>query len=142
MQDGNGTTIVYIDFSKVFGSSLSNEAELISGIVQGSGIGPLMFLVYINELVQSLEEHDINLKVKLFADDVKMYVKLLDNHDLEKLRGALNSLVKWSDTWQLTISIEKCYVLNIESTQNYAYLYISNDTSCRSGQRSRRYSES
>ena len=54
---------------------MSNEAELISGIVQGSGIGPLMFLVYINELVQILEEHDI--KVKLFADDVKTYVKLL-----------------------------------------------------------------
>jgi len=46
----------------------------------------------INELVQILEEYDI--KVKLLADDVK----LLDNHDLEKLQGAFNSLVKWSDT--------------------------------------------
>jgi len=99
---------------------LSNEAELISGIV--SGIGPLMFLVYINELVQILEEHDI--KVKLFAENVKMYVKLLDDHDLEKLQGALNSLVKWAETWQLTISIEKCCVLNIGSTQNHAYLHM------------------
>jgi len=43
-------------------------------------INSLMFLVYINELVRILEEHDI--KVKLFADDVKMYVKLLDSHNL------------------------------------------------------------
>jgi len=32
------------------------------------------------------------------SQDVKMYVKLLDNHDLEKLQGALNSLVKWAET--------------------------------------------
>ena len=50
-------------------SSLSEIADLISGVVQGSGIGPLMFLTYINELVSVLEQH--NIKVKLFADDVK-----------------------------------------------------------------------
>jgi len=51
-------------------SSLSEIADLISGVVQGSGIGsPLMLLTYINELVSVLEQH--NIKVKLFADDVK-----------------------------------------------------------------------
>jgi len=69
----------------------------------------------------------VGIKVKLFADYVKMYVKLLDNHELEKLQAALDSLVKWAEPWQLTISIEKCCVLNIGSTQNYAYLHISND---------------
>ena len=47
---------------------LSDLAVLLSGVVQGSGIGPLMFLVYINELIHILEEFNIN--VKLFADDV------------------------------------------------------------------------
>ena len=56
-----------------------------------------------------------------------MYVKLLDKHNLEMLQAALDSLVKWAETWQLTISIEKCCVLNIGSTQNYACLHISND---------------
>jgi len=51
-------------------SSLSGIADLISGVVQGSGIGPLMFLTYINKLLSVLEQH--NIKVKLFADDVKM----------------------------------------------------------------------
>jgi len=56
---------------------------------------PINMNLSINELVQILEEYDI--KVKLLADDVKL-LKLLDNHDLEKLQGAFNSLVKWSDT--------------------------------------------
>ena len=54
-------------------SVLSEIAPLISGVVQGSGIGPLMFLTYINELIYILEE--LGVKVKLFADDVKMYAK-------------------------------------------------------------------
>jgi len=49
-------------------TALSDLAVLLSGVVQGSGIGPLMFLVYINELIHILEEFNIN--VKLFADDV------------------------------------------------------------------------
>jgi len=53
----------------IIDSSLSEIADLISGVVQGSSIGPLMFLTYINELVSVLEQHNI----KLFADDVKMF---------------------------------------------------------------------
>ena len=56
-------------------SSLSDIADLISGVVQGSGVGPLMFLIYINELVSVLEQY--NIKEKLFADDVKMYLLFL-----------------------------------------------------------------
>jgi len=52
-------------------SSFSDIADLISGVVQGSGIGPLMFLTYMNGLVGILEQH--NIKVKLFADDLKVY---------------------------------------------------------------------
>ena len=51
-------------------ASLSDVAQLLSGVVQGSGIGPLMFLIYINELINILENHGI--KVKVFADDVKL----------------------------------------------------------------------
>ena len=54
--------------------SLSDVAFLVSGVVQGSGIGPLIFLVYINELVSILENHGI--RVKVFADDVKMYLSM------------------------------------------------------------------
>jgi len=58
------------------GMSLSVVAELISGIVQGSGIGPFLFLIYINDLINHLEK--IGACLKLFADDVKVYAKIVD----------------------------------------------------------------
>ena len=61
-------------------TDLSDLAVLLSSVVQGSGIGPLMFLVYINELIYILEEFNIN--VKLFADDVKMYMKIINNTNI------------------------------------------------------------
>ena len=50
------------------GTAMSDAVLLTSSVVQGSGIGPLMFLMYINELIYILEKY--NIKVKLFADDV------------------------------------------------------------------------
>jgi len=58
-------------------------------------------LTYINELVSVLEQHNI----KLFADDVKMYVQILDDLDVRRLQLALDALVQWSDTWQLPITV-------------------------------------
>ena len=57
------------------GQHFSDIATLISGVVQGSGIGPLMFLVYINELAAILDCYGIN--IKLFADDAKLYVQIV-----------------------------------------------------------------
>ena len=65
--------------------SLSDVAYLVSGVVQGSGIGPLMFLIYLNELIAILENHGI--RIKVFADDVKMYI--VNEVDFHKLQSAL-----------------------------------------------------
>ena len=62
------------------GNKVRDIAELISGVVQGSGIGPLMFLIYVNELVDILEKFGV--KVKMFADDAKMYLRVIDDTDV------------------------------------------------------------
>ena len=59
---------------------LSAVVSLLSGVIQGSVIGPLTFLVYINDLVTLFAQYGI--KVKLFADDDKLYVKVVDYSDL------------------------------------------------------------
>ena len=71
-------------------------AELISGIVQGSGIGPLLFLIYINDLINHLEK--IGICLKLFADDVKVYAIIVDPCDVHQLQRAIDSLVEWAET--------------------------------------------
>ena len=60
-----------------------------------------------------LENHGI--KVKLFADDVKLYPRVVNDADIIKLQSALDTLSDWAATWQLTISVEKCCILNIGS---------------------------
>jgi len=93
------------------GCDLSDVAELLSGIVQGSGMGPCMFLIYINELLTELSKY--NITVKAFADDVKMYVQILDDLDVQRLQLAVDVLCQWATSWQLSISINKCCVLNV-----------------------------
>jgi len=77
-------------------------SDLSSGIIQGSGIGPIMFLSYINELIDLLETYGI--VVKAFADDVKMYVRIVHDVNLLQLQHAVDTLLTWADEWQLTVS--------------------------------------
>ena len=70
-----------------------------------------MFLIYINELVTLLNSFGV--KVKLFADDVKLYIKIVNGTDYDKLQAALSALCAWTEDWQLPISISKCCVLHI-----------------------------
>ena len=51
--------------------------------MQASGVGPLMFLIYINELIDVLQK--LNIKVKLFADDVKLYIYITDDINVQHL---------------------------------------------------------
>jgi len=83
---------------------LSDVCNLLCGVIQGSVIGPLMFLVYINDLVELLAS--FNIKVKLFADDVKLYVRVVSVTDTTTLQKALTALVSWTDEWQLSVSVK------------------------------------
>ena len=93
------------------GEYLSDVADLISGVVQGSGIGPIMFLVYIDELAKLLKNHGV--VAKLFADDVKVYVNIVSSDDVTKLQTALNLIVEWAASWQLQLSVSKCCILSV-----------------------------
>ena len=90
---------------------MSAVAELLSGVVQGSGIGPVLFLIYIDDLAKWLESHGIT--AKLFADDVKVYFKICRLEDGVLLQQALDLIAMWASEWQLSISVNKCNLLNI-----------------------------
>jgi len=96
--------------TKVNGT-LSDFTDLISGIVQGSGIGPILFIIFINDLIAALERYGVY--CKLFADDLKLYLRVVDSCDINKLQLALDALVDWEKSWQLSVSPSKCCVLCI-----------------------------
>ena len=87
------------------GDCVSAEADLISGVVQGSGIGPMSCLTYVDELTRLLERHGV--VVKLFADDVKVYLDMCNVGDAVKLQDALDLITGWAKEWQLSLSVNK-----------------------------------
>jgi len=93
------------------GFALSELADLLSGVVQGSGIGPVMFLVFIDDLARMLEQRHIT--AKLFADDVKLYLKIAGTDDAERLQLALDLISDWARAWQLAVSVGKCNILTV-----------------------------
>ena len=92
------------------GSSLSGSVSLSSGVVQGSCLGPLLFIIYINDLP---EMFDTAVVTKMYADDVKLYTNVHCAAGGHQLQANLTKLFNWSTIWQLPISVKKCAVMAI-----------------------------
>jgi len=91
------------------GSSISSAHNVTSGVVQGSCLGPLLFLLYINDITDSLPSSCI---CKLYADDLKLYTVISADVDASStLQSYLDAILEWSAAWQLTISYKKCAVM-------------------------------
>jgi len=78
---------------------------MLSGIIQGSIIGPLLFLIFISDLVELLAS--VSITVKVFTDDMTVYVRVTGSIDLIKLKSALDSLTNWASKWQLHCESKK-----------------------------------
>ena len=95
---------------------------MVIGVIQVSGVGPVAFLIYIDDLAKLLESYGVI--VKLFADDVKVYLQIAGADDVTKLQYALDLItLQWADEWQL-ISIAKCNTLSIGKTPVDAQFHI------------------
>ena len=92
------------------GRSLSESVDLTSGIVQGSCLGPLLFLIFINDLADIF---DNEVTPKFYADDLKLYTSIESNLDNARLQRNIDRLVDWASKWQLPISIQKCQVMQV-----------------------------
>ena len=75
---------------------------------KGSVLGPLLFLIYINDLPD-----DLNSDVYMYADDTKLYREIKTIEDQRILQKDLDTLTKWSEIWLLKFHPEKCINLTI-----------------------------
>ena len=120
----------------------SNACNVLSGVPQGSVLGPVLFLLYINDIIT-----DVDSKINLFADDCALYREIKSAEDASALQNDLDRLYRWSCDWDMDFNVTKCfsmsvtlkrnfiasqyYILDdlIEKVQSHKYLgvYISND---------------
>ena len=89
-------------------SEYSEWFDAISGVPQGSVLGPILFLIYVND-----KSETINTNVKLFADDTKTFRTLKNKSDCEILQADLDNLSEWSNRWCLTFNTSKCKWMHI-----------------------------
>ena len=84
----------------------STSASVSSGVPQGTVLAPLLFLLYINDLPDS-----INSTVRLFADDVLLYGVISNDADGEQIQNDLIRLEQWQTIWQMNFNPAKCKVI-------------------------------
>ena len=75
------------------GNCMSETCDLRSGVIQGSTIGPLLFISFINELADLLGPMFVT--SKLFADDLKVYAEVLTTIDRDCFQLALDRIAAW-----------------------------------------------
>ena len=96
----------------------SDWVDVSSGIPQGSVMGPLCFLLFINDLTEVVK----NSCIRLFADDAKVFGPVTTLQERIGLQTDLDSILEWTKLWQLPLNIEKCSVLHLgprNSKQQY-----------------------
>ena len=109
VDEGSPVDIIYLDFQKAFDKVPHQRLILksLSGVPQGSVLGPILFLVYIDDL-----EEGVTGNILKFADDTKLFRKTKEIGDQQKLQDDIDKLVRWSEKWQMLFNVGKCKCLH------------------------------
>jgi len=88
-----------------------------TGVPQGSVLGPLLFVIFINDL-----EEDVEGRVSKFADDTKVGGVVDSAEGCCTLQRELDKLQSWAERWQMEFNVEKCVVIHFgKNNRNMEY---------------------
>lgn len=92
--------------------------NVTSGIPQGSVLGPILFVIYINDMPDCVAA-----TAYLFADDAKLYKEIKSPEDSNSLQRDLDSLQEWSNTWLLKFHPNKCKIMTVSNKKSINRTY-------------------
>ena len=86
----------------------SDPVPVLSGVPQGSVLGPVLFFIFINDLPENIRS-----SVRLFADDCVLYRNIESPMDCQILQDDLNSIAQWETDWQMKFNVAKCHSMRV-----------------------------
>jgi hypothetical protein len=92
------------------GKTLSEKAQVTSGVPQGTVLGPLLFNIFIDDI-----KENISSKLRLYADDCVVYRQIKNEVDVQLLQEDLNNIAKWVKHNKMGLNIKKCKVIKFGS---------------------------
>ncbi len=114
----NGSQIGRATDSKVMNDGFNSEwASVTSGVPQGSVLGPVLFIIYSNDV-----DLGTNNLISKFADDTKIDNLVLSDEDRQSLQEDLHKVSVWSDRWEMPFNVDKCLILQA-GTRNKKFDY-------------------
>ena len=96
--------------------STSKWAKVLSCIPQGNMLGPLLFVIFFNDICDSIKSSSY-----LFVDDAILFRVIKSEEDIDILHDDSNKIIEWSDNWLLRLNKEKCKQLSINGLSNTKY---------------------
>ena len=104
----------------VLDGQASDPVPVLYGVPQGSVLGPILFLIFINDLTDNIKS-----SVRLFADDCVLYRNIHSLQDCLILQKDLDSLGLWEADWQMKFNVAKCHSMRV--TRHYSHKQIIHD---------------
>ena len=92
---------------------LSKETDVVSGVPQGTVLGPLLFLTFMNDLPDVIQHSS----TKLFVDDCLLFRKVDNIRDSKLLQQELSALENWEQLWLMDFNPSKCSVIRISPSK-------------------------
>ena len=86
----------------------SDWEEVVSGVPQGSVLGPVLFTIYINDIDQGIKN-----TIKKFADDTKLIGMAGTEEEVNSIKEDLERLYKWMEEWQMKFNADICKVMHL-----------------------------
>ena len=115
-----GICVINREQRVVVNGSYSNPVSVNSGVPQGTALGPLLFLLHINDLPQMVSS-----QTRLCADDCLLYRPIRSRDDQVLMQRDLDTLQEWGNTWGMRFHPSKCNIMRISRSREHITQFYS-----------------
>ncbi len=94
----------------LLGDESSSWSDVLSGVPQGSVLGPILFIIFKNDLLETLTNPG-----KLYADDSKLMSEITDSASAIDFQNDIDKMVNWTAKWKMFFNCSKCKIMHIQA---------------------------